>query len=86
MATGKCLKCDKIAEMTTDHIIPQWFSKLLPSFGLAPLEFNTQYVCKECNQTKGDKIQYEDPLSRDLVKQIVVKFLKCIREHEEFNP
>ncbi len=38
MAIGKCLRCDAIGKVTEDHVIPQWFKKQLPNFGINKIE------------------------------------------------
>lgn len=88
MAIGKCLKCDKVDKMTEDHVLPQWFKKTLPDFGIDPPtgSMAIHLLCQECNIKKGGKVDYSDPASREIVKQIVGKFLVAIREHEEFTP
>lgn len=89
MAIGKCLRCDKIAKMTEDHVIPQWFEKQIGNFGilkkdLPPME--KEMVCEECNGTKGGKFDFSFKACRDVMKPIITKLVADIRKHEEFNP
>lgn len=86
-AIGKCLKCDKIAEMTEDHVVPQWFNKALSNFGLVKLQdARSELLCKECNTTKGGKIDYEREQVRATMKSFVSAIIAEIRKHEEFIP
>lgn len=86
MAIGKCLKCDKITEMTEDHVVPQWFNKALANFGLVKLQNGiTEMVCKECNSNKGGKIDFTDERVRETMKKFVTYFIEEIRKHEQFN-
>lgn len=89
MATGKCLKCDKIDEMTTEHIFPQWAIKVVNGLGLAskiPQVTNTVLICKECNQKKGGAIDYSHEFSRNTVKMILEHWITEIRKHEDYHP
>ena len=89
MAIGKCLRCDDITKLTEDHVVPKWFIKALPNFGLIGKEIpnlENELVCAKCNGTKGGKFDYAYPAVRDAMKPIISKWVKAIREHEEFNP
>ncbi len=87
MATGKCLKCDKIAEMTEDHVLPKWFRKALPNFKLKiPPTAEIQLLCSGCNNKKAGVIDYENPTTRNFMKEIATQLIGEIRKHEEFNP
>lgn len=87
MAIGKCLKCDAVGQMTEDHIIPKWFRKQLPNFGIkVPAQNEIQIVCQKCNSAKGGKIDFSHPTSREFIKKIVIDWTAEIRNHEQFNP
>lgn len=88
MAIGKCLKCDKVAEMTQDHVFPKWLRKALPNFGIKPISMSheIQLLCSECNGKKGSSLDFSNVATREAIKKIVVTFTERIREHEEFNP
>ncbi len=88
MATGKCLKCDKIAEMTEEHIVPDWFFKRLGAFVIKnpPKANEVTLVCKECNIEKGGNIDFSHMMSRELVKEIINIWIPEIRKHDQFNP
>ncbi len=90
MALGKCLRCDKIGTMTEDHVVPQWFKKILPQFGLKeiPKELTNEIeiVCQECNGTKGGRFDFSFKACRDVIKPIISYFVSEIRKHEDFNP
>lgn len=87
MATGKCLRCDKITKMTEDHVVPQWFTKVAPQFGLKDLPANeTEMVCEGCNGTKGGKFDFSFRACREIMKPIITHFVTEIRKHEEFTP
>ena len=87
MALGKCLKCDKVAPMTEDHVFPKWLRKALPNFGIKiDSTGDVQLICKECNGAKGGNLDYSDWATRTAIKNIVVKFVTEVRKHEEFNP
>lgn len=87
MAIGKCLRCDKIAKMTEDHVVPQWFTKVLPNFGVkeVPKTAETEMVCEQCNSTKGGKFDFSFKACREMMKPIIKHFTEEIRKHEEFN-
>ncbi len=83
MATGKCLKCDAIGPMTEDHLIPRWFIKVLPLFGIkVKPESNVQLVCQKCNGDKGGKIDFSSAATRDFIKQIMQIWVFEIEKHE----
>jgi len=87
MATGKCLRCDKIAPMTEDHVVPQWFNKALVNFRLEKLQDpTTELVCKECNSDKGGKLLLENERVRAIIKSLVSHYVEEIRKFEEFTP
>lgn len=86
MAIGKCLKCDKVAMMTEDHVFPKWLRSALPNFGIKPPSIGEiQLICQECNSKKGGNLDYSDITTRGIMKDIVTKFTQEIRKHEEFN-
>lgn len=86
MAIEKCLKCDKVAMMTEDHVFPKWLRSALPNFGIkAPTTGEIQLICQECNSKKGGNLDYSDATTRNIMKEIVVKFAIEIRKHEDFN-
>lgn len=86
-AIGKCLKCDKVEEMTEDHVVPQWFNKALINFGLTKLQDGrSELLCKGCNSNKGGKIDYTREHVRVVMKQFIAAVVADIRKHEEFNP
>lgn len=87
MAIGKCLKCDAVGEMTEDHIVPKWFRKTLPNFGIKiPPQHEIQIVCKKCNSDKGGKIDFSHENSREFMKKICTDWILEIRKWEQFNP
>lgn len=87
MAIGKCLKCDKIGEMTQDHVFPKWLRKALPNFGIKPviMSHEIQLLCSECNGKKGSSLDYANVATRETMKKIVAIFVAEIRKHEDFN-
>lgn len=87
MALGKCLRCDKVAEMTEDHVVPTWFNKALVNFELVKLQDGrSELLCKECNGTKGGKIDYSREQVRKVMKEFVTKITDNIRTYESFTP
>lgn len=87
MAIGKCLRCDAIGPLTEDHVVPKWFKKALPNFGIKfTINENSELVCANCNGVKGGSFDFAHITVREFVKQIVVKWVAEIRKHEEFNP
>lgn len=87
MAIGKCLRCDTITALTEDHVIPKWFKKALPNFGIKfDVKENSEYVCQPCNGTKGGTFDWKHLTVRTFMKQIVITWTQEIRKHEEFNP
>lgn len=86
MAIGKCLKCDKIAPMTEDHVFPKWLKKCLPNFKINIKDTSgVELLCAQCNGTKAGELDYSRVATREVVKEIVKKFAEEIRKHEEFN-
>jgi hypothetical protein len=88
MAIGKCLRCDKTGKVTEDHVVPQWFLKILPQFQLekVPTKPETEMVCEACNGTKGGKFDFSFLACRQMMKPIISWMVAEIRKHEEFNP
>lgn len=87
MKIGKCLKCDEVGEVTEDHLVPQWFNKSLPNFGLSKLQNAViEILCKKCNTNKGGKIDFDDARVREVMKKFAQHFVDEIRKREEgFN-
>lgn len=89
MAIGKCLRCDAIGKVTEDHVVPQWFKKILPQFTIEkiPLKLvdEIEMVCEKCNSTKGGKFDFSFKACREVMKPIVSHFVSEIRKHEEFK-
>ena len=87
MAIGKCLKCDKVAPMTEDHVFPKWLKKCLPNFKInLKVGNDVELLCAQCNGAKAGDIDYSRIATREVIKEIVRKFVEEIRKHEEFNP
>lgn len=88
MAKRKCLRCDVIETLTEDHVIPQWFKKQLPNFGVKidKFENEVELVCQKCNTTKGGKIDFSFKCVREVMKLLIIDFVAQIRKYEEFNP
>ena len=85
MALGKCLKCDKIAPMTEDHVFPKWLKKCLPLFGIKITTGNdVELLCAQCNGAKGGELDYSRVATREVVKEIIKKFTDQIRKYEDF--
>lgn len=85
MSIGKCLRCDKIGKVTEDHVIPQWFLKISPQFGIPKPIIETEIVCEKCNSVKGGNFDFSFKACREVMKPIINKWVEEIRKHEEFN-
>lgn len=86
MAIGKCLKCDKIAPMTEDHVFPKWLKKCLPLFKIkVNVGSDVELLCVSCNSQKAGDIDYSRTATREVIKQIIKKFAEEVRKYEEFN-
>lgn len=86
MAIGKCLRCNSIEKMTEDHVIPQWFQKQLPNFGIAkPIENAVELVCEKCNMTKGGKIDFSYKPVREVMKKIIDTWIIEYCKHEVYS-
>lgn len=85
MAIGKCLRCDRIAKMTEDHVVPLWFQKILPAFNIKDLpNQDTELVCEPCNSTKGGRIDFSFSAVRSVMRPIITHFVTEFRKYEEF--
>lgn len=86
MAIGKCLKCDKIAPMTEDHVFPKWLKKCLPNFKITIKTGNdVELLCAQCNGAKGGELDYSRAATREVIKEIIKKWTEEIRKYEEFT-
>jgi len=89
MAIGKCLRCDAIGKVTEDHVVPQWFLKILPQFGFTKKQVpvpETEMVCEPCNHTKGGTFDFSFQACRAIMKPIITRWVEDIRKYEEFTP
>lgn len=88
MAIGKCLRCDSVGKITEDHVVPQWFLKVLPNFQIKelPLKPETEMVCEPCNGTKGGKFDFSFKACREIMKPVIKNMVEEIRKHEEYTP
>ncbi len=69
-----CNKCKKVGLMTLDHIIPASFLHML---GIEKLcyddDWNFQYLCKVCNYSKANRLDWSDPRTPVNLKRYVDK-------------
>lgn len=87
MAIGKCLRCDKVGQMTEDHVFPKWLKKCLPNFKIKVKDTSgVELICASCNGIKGGDLDYSRVATREIVKEIVAKFTEEIRKYEPFSP
>ena len=73
MKIGKCLKCDAVGEVTEDHVIPDWFMKVMANFGVKTPEKQLQIICKKCNLLKAGKVDYKDETTRKMAQELIIK-------------
>ncbi len=59
MATGKCLCCGRVSELTIDHVLP--ISK-----GGSNAPSNVQPLCRPCNSSKGVRVVDYRPWTMDI--------------------
>lgn len=70
--TDKCAKCDTVAELTTDHIIPKWLEQRINLFDVHMIIVGRlQKICEPCNTKKGGKLDYGDALVKDFTKEFI---------------
>ena len=71
---GKCVKCDRIENLTLDHIIPQ---AILTTFGVdierEVIEGNYQLLCKLCNTFKASRLDFANPKTKKLLLELLEK-------------
>jgi hypothetical protein len=67
-----CERCGARDNLSIDHIVPKKFFKLFEFGQEANFKGNMTILCKKCNSLKGDNIDCDDPIT----KQIIIDFLK----------
>lgn len=82
MKIGKCLKCDAIGTITEDHVIPEWYLKVMANFLIKVPEKQIHLICQKCNSEKGGKVDYADEVTRGLAKALVDKLQSLINPNQ----
>ena len=69
---GKCQKCWRTENLNLDHIIPR---DILKMFGMDVdreiLEGNYSILCRPCNTFKGNKLDFSNPKTKELLLKLV---------------
>lgn len=72
-----CVRCRRSRELTLDHIVPQ---QILIMFGFDTErmwdEENYQVLCRFCNTFKGNRLDFNNPLT----KKLIIKYLALIED------
>lgn len=71
---GTCVYCGSTKELTLDHVIPQALTRILGQEKNADQE-NIIVLCRECNNKKGHMLKTNDPLTANLLKKHVDRWL-----------
>jgi len=70
----KCEKCWRTDNLNLDHIVPK---DILKMFGMDVereiLDGNYRIMCRPCNSFKGNKLDFADKRTKDLLLQLVQK-------------
>jgi len=76
----------EVEALTYDHRVPKWFLSRMSYFGFSKLkesklrkhniEMLRQMICVKCNTAKGGKIDWDDPL----VKQFMFELVQAIMD------
>lgn len=79
-----CAKCGSTDNITRDHIIPRWIMVRIHMFGIkAALPegwSNFQDLCESCNLIKGGKVDWENPIVREYMRQIAEGILSKLEK------
>ena len=71
---GKCAKCWRTDNLSLDHIVPK---DILRMFGMdidrEILEGNYRIMCKACNHFKGNKLDFAEPRTKELLLELIKK-------------
>ncbi len=85
----QCAICGATENLTTDHIIPKWLYKRLHYFdGVNTIKVrknlgakNKQVLCGKHNGEKGGKIQFDHPLTKEVIFPIIEGLYKEMLKH-----
>lgn len=90
-----CPKCNKeVLFLTRDHIIPESLIRFVGKIGLSKMKFkknsayyggisNIEMICEKCNRTKGNYVDWKDPIVREYIYQIANNMLeKLLNSYE----
>lgn len=65
-------KCGRTENLTLDHIVP---IDILKQFGIEPekevVEGNYQILCRMCNIFKGNRLDFSNPRTKELLLKIL---------------
>ncbi len=69
---GKCYKCWRTDNLSLDHIVPK---DILKMFGMdidrEILEGNYRIMCRPCNAFKGNKLDFAEPKTKELLLELI---------------
>lgn len=71
---GVCNFCKKeTSYLTVDHIVPTFIIEMLDDTGQAVYEDerNFQLLCPPCNRFKGNRIDKRNPLTREILLELL---------------
>ena len=70
---GTCVKCGYEGRMTVDHIIPVTIIEVIDRTGRAVVndEDNFQYLYGACNAMKSNRIDIQNPKTKELLLKYV---------------
>lgn len=66
-----CARCGKFALLTVDHIIPRSLLSKFLSLDWGDKEQNLQVLCEPCNKIKGGDLDYTNPKTIPLLRQLI---------------
>ncbi len=71
---NKCEKCWRTDNLNLDHIVPK---DILKMFGMDTereiLDGNYRIMCRPCNSFKGNKLDFADKRTKDLLTELIKK-------------
>lgn len=90
-----CKCCGRNFEtLTRDHIVPKSLvGRMYFAFGLSKKYStfsgnveNYRMICKECNQSKKNKLDWTEPYTREFMEQVMLSIQKKLLLHKDDMP